>query len=161
VELHHPSPQPKRLSYFLTTANCLATKFPKLAAEFHPTKNVDGQTGRVLTAADVIAGSKVVVWWQCSKDSGHEWSTPVVHRTANRTGCPWCRIVPRSKVEILIAYELAYVLGFDPGVHKLWLGKRVVDVDMMISNLSTIVEYDGSYAHRGKEDNDRRKTRQL
>ena len=145
----------------LSVTNSLATKFPKIAADFHPTKNIDAQTGQVLTAADVIAGSQVVIWWRCSNNLDHEWSTPVVRRTGNRTGCPWCRVVPRSKVEILIAYELAFVMGFDPGAHKLRLGKRVVDVDFMIPELSTIIEYDGSYAHRGKKENDRRKTLRL
>lgn len=155
------APCPFCANVLLSVTNSLATKFPKLAAEFRPTNNLDSKTGRVLTAADVIAGSQVVVWWQCRKNPTHEWPTPVVRRTHNRTGCPWCRVVPRSRVEILIAYELAYVVGFGPDAHKLRIGRRVVDVDIMIPELSTIVEYDGSYTHRGKEENDRRKTRQL
>src|SRR5262249_49349452 len=63
-------------------SNCLATIRPELAAEWHPGKN------GVLTAEMVPAGSGKKVWWVCSR--GHEWETTVLHRTADRTACPYC-----------------------------------------------------------------------
>lgn len=64
--------------------NDLQTKFPEIAAEWHPTKN------EKLTPDMVLHGSDKKVWWQCNK-CGHEWSTKIYHRTKkNGTGCPEC-----------------------------------------------------------------------
>ena len=61
--------------------NDLATRYPALAAEWHPVKN------GMLTPADVIAGSHKRVWWRCAK--GHEWCSAVKVRTQG-CGCPVC-----------------------------------------------------------------------
>lgn len=63
--------------------NDLATKFPKIAAQWHPTLNGD------LTPDQVTAGSGRKVWWQCSE--GHVWQACIHNRTGvNKTGCPVC-----------------------------------------------------------------------
>lgn len=62
-------------------SNCLATKNPELASEWHPTKNDD------LTPYDVTCGSKKYVWWKC-KECGFEWDASIVNRRNN--GCPKC-----------------------------------------------------------------------
>jgi hypothetical protein len=61
--------------------NCLATRFPKIAAEWHPTKNGD------ITPKDVVAGSVKKYWFRCNKE--HEWLASLNHRTKGR-GCPYC-----------------------------------------------------------------------
>ena len=65
----------------LTGFNDLATKFPEIAAEWHPTKNGD------LTPNQVTAGSEKKVWWlgKC----GHEWDTRIKRRTGQKSGCPF------------------------------------------------------------------------
>ncbi len=67
----------------VSTTNSLATVEPKLAAEWHPTKNGP------LTAHDVTRGAGRLVWWRCQ--FGHEWKATVNHRTAKGVGCPRCR----------------------------------------------------------------------
>jgi len=62
--------------------NCLATKRPDLAKEWHPTKNGE------LTPYNVTAGSGIKVWWQC--DKGHEWETTISDRNLKNCGCPYC-----------------------------------------------------------------------
>lgn len=62
--------------------NDLASQFPALAKEWHPTKNGD------LTPQDVVFGTKQDVWWQCKK--GHVWCASVQSRTLDGTGCPVC-----------------------------------------------------------------------
>ena len=62
--------------------NDLATLFPVIAAQWHPTKN-----GR-LTPAQVVAGSHQTVWWKCPL--GHEWRAEIVDRTRGTNGCPYC-----------------------------------------------------------------------
>ncbi len=61
--------------------NCLLTKFPKIAKEWHPTKN-----GK-LTPKDVTTGSGKKAWWLCEK--GHEWQTKVINRTTG-SDCHYC-----------------------------------------------------------------------
>lgn len=58
-----------------------ATTHPKLAAQWHPTKNSN------LSPKDVKAGSEKKVWWIC--DKGHEWQTCVGNRSKG-DGCPVC-----------------------------------------------------------------------
>lgn len=62
-------------------SNCLATKNPKLASEWHPTKN-----GK-LTPYNVTCNSNKNIWWMCVK--GHEWNTGIASRN-NGIGCPYC-----------------------------------------------------------------------
>jgi hypothetical protein len=63
--------------------NDLATLYPELAAEWHPTLNP-------VTPNLVTPGADVKVWWEC--DKGHEWEAVVYARTNLRqaTGCPMC-----------------------------------------------------------------------
>lgn len=62
--------------------NDLATVYPKLAAEWHPTKNGD------LTPSDVMPGNNKKVWWRCA--NGHEWQASPNQRTNSKTECPYC-----------------------------------------------------------------------
>lgn len=62
--------------------NDLETKFPEIAAEWHPTKNGN------ITPRDVPFGSQKKYWWQCGK--GHEWDTKVGNRTGRGSGCRVC-----------------------------------------------------------------------
>lgn len=61
--------------------NCLATRNPKLAKEWHPEKNGS------LTPKDVTAGNARRVWWLCLKK--HEWEYPIGWRNSG-DGCPFC-----------------------------------------------------------------------
>ncbi len=66
-------------------SNCLATKNPKLAKEWHPTKNKN------LTPFDFTAMSDKDVWWQCSENLKHEWNISIKNRNKKKgTGCPYC-----------------------------------------------------------------------
>lgn len=67
----------------LTGANDLATLFPDIASEWHPTKNTKHD---ILT---IPAGSNQKVWWlgRC----GHEWEAVLQSRTGkSQYGCPVC-----------------------------------------------------------------------
>lgn len=61
--------------------NDLATLFPKLAAEWHPSKN-----GNLLPSM-VTRGSQKKVWWIGT--CGHEWPATIAGRS-NGIGCPYC-----------------------------------------------------------------------
>jgi hypothetical protein len=65
--------------------NCLATLFPEIAFEFHPTKNGN------ITPEMVIAGSDKKYWWRC-KTCGNEWEASCHSRTGTgKSGCPYCK----------------------------------------------------------------------
>lgn len=64
-------------------SNSLATLNPRLASEWHPTKN-----GR-LTPNNVTLGSGIKVWWKCSKGDDHEWRASIARRNEG-VGCSVC-----------------------------------------------------------------------
>jgi hypothetical protein len=80
----------------VSITNSLATCFPRIAAEWHPTKN-----GK--RAADtVVATSARFGWWRCPRDPNHEWRASVRDRTRRQTECPYCshRLVsPETSLE--------------------------------------------------------------
>jgi len=61
--------------------NNLKFLFPKVAKEWHPTKNGN------LTPEEVTKSSNKKVWWLCLK--GHQWKTSVNSRSRG-TNCPHC-----------------------------------------------------------------------
>ncbi len=62
--------------------NCLATMYPKIAAEWHPSKNGN------ITPSDIVAGTPKEYWWLCKK--GHEWQRSGDARVRRGRGCPYC-----------------------------------------------------------------------
>jgi hypothetical protein len=67
----------------VSVTNCLATRYPEIAKQWHPTKN------GTLTPSAVVAGTQQKVWWQCTQDSKHEWDARISNRVHGR-GCPVC-----------------------------------------------------------------------
>lgn len=61
----------------------LASTYPELSKEWHPTKN-----GK-LTPQNVSSGSDYNAWWLCPK-CGYKWQTAVNKRTHEKTGCKKC-----------------------------------------------------------------------
>ena len=70
-------------------SNCLATKRPDIASEWHPTLNDK------LTPYEVSYGSSIYVWWQCS-NCNHEWETSVSNRSSKGI-CPNCNMSSGEK----------------------------------------------------------------
>lgn len=62
--------------------NDLASQFPAIAAQWHPTRN-----GK-LTPENLTACSNKKVWWLC--ELGHDYQASVGARTVNGMGCPYC-----------------------------------------------------------------------
>ncbi len=68
----------------VSITNSLATLFPKVAREWHPTKNEH------LKPSEVLAGSAMAPWWLC-RSCGNEWKRAIYLRTKRQSGCPDCR----------------------------------------------------------------------
>lgn len=62
--------------------NDLASYFPDIAAQWHPTRN------GALSPENVSPSSNRKVWWRC--EQGHEYAAAVSARTMNGSGCPYC-----------------------------------------------------------------------
>ncbi|MBB4140435.1 zinc-ribbon domain-containing protein [Microbacterium invictum] len=67
--------------------NSLSITNPKLAAQWHPTRNGN------LRPTDVVTGSGRSVWWQCPE--GHEYHAQILSRT-NGAGCRTCASAPNA-----------------------------------------------------------------
>jgi hypothetical protein len=81
-----------------SSANSLAARDPRVAAQWHPTKNGD------LRPRDVVAGSPRVVWWKCPEGPDHEWRARIGSRTGTqRHGCPFCAGLRLSVTNCLAA----------------------------------------------------------
>ena len=103
---------------------------PKLASEWHPTKNGE------LTPDKVAEGSNVKVWWMCKR--GHEWNAVVSSRTNGR-GCRQC--APKiSKREIRVLCELRSVFDEMNTVKRIELP---FEIDVYNDKYKFGVEIDG------------------
>lgn len=85
--------------------NDLASAFPAIAAQWHPTKN------GTLTPEQVTPFSNRKAWWICEK--GHEYYSLISHRVQNTSGCPYC-----SNRRVLVGFnDLATT---EPKVAEQW-----------------------------------------
>lgn len=125
----------------------LASEFPELATEWHPTKN--GTATPEL--ATPFSGAKR--WWKCSH--GHEWKATIASRSSGRS-CPYCW-KHSSRPELRVLAELETI--FDSVLRR----RRIAgtEVDLLIQKYSIGIEYDGSYWHRDLEERDRKKNKTL
>lgn len=89
----------------VNNTNSLAKLNPKLASEWHPTRNVD------LTPHNVTCGSNKKVWWIC--DNGHEYESQISNRTIG-DNCPFC-----SGHRVWVGYNDIWTT--DPNLAKLLL----------------------------------------
>ena len=72
----------------ISESNNLQSTHPKLAAQWHPSKN------GLLTPNDVFAGGKQKVWWLCPVADDHQWEARLYSRSKPdgkmKNGCPFC-----------------------------------------------------------------------
>ncbi len=76
------------------TKKSLAKTFPKIAKQWHPTKNED------LSPNEVAPFSHKKVWWKCPKGDDHEYQQSISAKSAGK-GCPVCngrKVVPSTSL---------------------------------------------------------------
>jgi hypothetical protein len=78
----------------VSVTNCLASRYPKIARFWHPTRN------GTVTPKTIIAGTTRRYWWQC--DRGHEWQSAPGTRIKKSGDCPHC---PRRRRKIAMTYR--------------------------------------------------------
>jgi hypothetical protein len=119
--------------------NDLLTKNPVLANEWHPTKNAP------LTPSDVVSGSGISVWWECSKN--HSWKAAICDRSRG-TGCPICSQAKRTSIPEQIVYYYVHSVFHDTintYIPK-WLNGK--EIDIYIPEIDQAIEYDGYQYHQ-------------
>jgi hypothetical protein len=70
-----------------SVTNSLATLYPEIAKQWHPTRN-----GK-LTPKQVVAGSGQKVWWKCPNSSDHEWQVSINNRVSGEKDVPFVRAI--------------------------------------------------------------------
>jgi hypothetical protein len=144
-------------------SNCLATKNPELAKEWHLTKNGN------LTPWDVTPGCDKKVWWQC-KECRHEWPTKIYYRSSkNSTGCPECSkskgekkckevFISRDFIEIIQdeydklidinKYNNTYFIPQKTFDGLIGLGGGLLSYDFYIPKYNLLIEFQGEQHER-------------
>jgi hypothetical protein len=123
--------------------NNLKVLFPRIAKEWHPTKNNN------LKPQYVTKSYSKRVWWKCAND--HEWATVISNRVTG-TNCPKCSI-QSSKPEFRIISELETIFRKVDSRHKF----KKIEVDIFIKDINVGIEYDGSYFHKNRRSKDKKK----
>jgi hypothetical protein len=116
--------------------NDLATINPRVALEWHPTKN------HPLTPHDVSGGYTSRAWWQCTK--GHEWETTVSKRHVKGTNCPHCSnqtSKPEQAIQGFLADLNLEIVAREKTILK---GK---ELDLYFPTKNFAIEYNGLYWH--------------
>jgi len=122
-----------------TSKTCLATLYPEIASEWHPSKNDR-------TPQEVTKSGKYRAWWKCSI-CNHEWQTSINNRTDKNSGCPKCKVgLSTSAPEIRLWSEMVHVFGYGNVLHRYKdLG---FELDVFIPKLKVGIEYDGLMWHK-------------
>ena len=137
-------------------SNSLSNLDPKLASEWHPTKNGS------LTSNQVTLNSNKVVWWKCRRNESHEWKVSINNRSNNKLGCPFCSLTPQSRQELIITFELLkFFKDINPKGYKTRLNGKLRAIDIFIPELNLAIEFDGSYWHKDKRAIDKIKSEML
>lgn len=122
--------------------NDLATINPKIAEEWHSTKNGN------LTPKDVTAGSGKKVWWECV--NGHEYQSIIRDRNYG-AGCPICRL--RRTTSFAEQSILFYTQQLYPDTISKYQKcfENSMEIDIYIPSLKIGIEYDGAAWHKTEE----------
>jgi hypothetical protein len=83
----------------VTPSTSLKALAPKIAREWHPTRN------GALLPEQVKPGSSKRVWWRCAKNASHEWIAIVCNRALRAQPCPLCFSVAARYPHLLLEWH--------------------------------------------------------
>ena len=129
----------------------LATLNPKLAAEWHPTKNGDLKPNQIT----IHSGKKI--WWLCSY--GHEWQATPRDRDMDNTGCPYCSARRQTSFPEQAIYF--YIKKLFPNAVNRYkdIFSNSMELDIFIPDISLGIEYDGLHWHRTEKEHLKEKSK--
>lgn len=129
--------------------NSLASLYPDLAKEWHPTKN------GTVSPWDITARTTRKFWWKCPKSDDHIWETAVAVRSRGH-GCPFCSN-NSSAPELRLYAELQEIFPNVINRQKL----DGIEIDLYIPDIGVGVEYDGAFWHSKKSRVDLEKNKKI
>lgn len=118
----------------------LATKFPKIAKDWHSTLNGD------LKPTEVKPFTHKFVWWTCSRLGHKDYRQQISKRTGRGTGCPECskgRGTSKGEFEVaefLESLNMFYIQG-----SRSYL--QGMELDFYLKHESKGIEYNGEWTH--------------
>ena len=120
--------------------NDLTTVNPRLAREWHPTKNGD------LKPSNIYMNSHQKVWGKCP--IGHEYQATVNQRNYAHTNCPKCH--SRKSTSFSEQAIFYYVKKLWPNSSNRYKDcfKNKMEFDIYIPELKIAIEYDGIRGHK-------------
>lgn len=127
------------MSRLIKGKNDLATINPRLAKEWHPTKNHD------LSPFDVTSGSGKKVWWLCPL--GHEYQATIRDRHSDNTQCSICNA--KSQTSFPEQAILFYVKKLYPDAISRYkeIFEHSMELDIYIPSIRLGIEFDGAKWH--------------
>lgn len=127
----------------------LEKSHPELANEWDFEKNIK-------LPSNYTPASNKKVWWKCSVCE-FNWESSINNRTSR--GCPKCsRGFQSSYPEQVIYYYLKQYFNKVINGKKINYLGQVYTIDIYIEDLNLVIEYDGEYAHKNKEERDYKKS---
>ncbi len=123
----------------VTGFNDFATTHPKLAAEWHPTKNGN------LQPSDVSYGMAKRIWWLCPE--GHEYAATLLHRSSG-TNCPICNSGRQTSFAEQAVYYYVKKVFPDAISRYTVIFSKGMELDIYIPSIKLGIEYDGMAWHK-------------
>ena len=124
----------------VSITNCLDTVAPKLAHEWHPTKNSP------LTPMDLTAGTRKKVWWRCAENQDHMWEAAIANRSLLGRGCPFCKKKNQTQLfNIIQSLFPDHDIRFDFKHPELRFKKSNfrMELDIWMPEIGIAIEYQG------------------
>lgn len=117
--------------------NDLQTRNPKVAMEWHPTKNGDLKPDQVFPFTNRKA------WWKC--DHNHEWEATINSRQQN--GCPDCYKALRTSLREKTVFYYIHKY-FPTSISNYMFAKDSrSEIDIYVPEAKLGIEYDGVFYH--------------
>ena len=128
----------------IDASNNLTVTDPLLAKEWNLDLNWP------LKPDEFSSGSDKKVWWTCRRNAEHVWESRIYSR--RKSGCPHCKLVLQSRIELSLLFELKWVFTeINPKGAKLKAGNgKLLAVDIYIRELNLAIEYDGAFWHKSR-----------
>lgn len=127
----------------LSGYNDLQTRFPEIAAQWHPTLNGE------LTPLEVMPGSLKIVWWKC--EFGHEWLSNISDRAFGGNGCLICGTVSKGEVLIRKILDKYSILNKQQKTFGTCKYKKKLPFDFYLENTNILIEFQGKQHYFEKE----------
>jgi hypothetical protein len=115
----------------------LKDKYPKIAEEFHPTKN------GYFKPEDFSVSSRKTIWWLCKRNPQHEFQNSVGNRVRFKQKCPHCSGSQTSSIQISLYCEIKKIFK-DLKLSDKSMG---FEMDMFSPKYKLAVEVDGFRFH--------------